>query len=68
MKSKPESVVSSKNVFAGRTIRLRVDESQLPDHQIIQREIVEHPGAAAIVALVTESADQRSTQIVLVRQ
>ncbi|MBI3661282.1 NUDIX hydrolase [Candidatus Acetothermia bacterium] len=68
VKSKPESVVSSKSVFEGRTIRLRVDELELPNHQIVQREIVEHPGATAIVALVTESSDQRNTKVVLVRQ
>jgi 8-oxo-dGDP phosphatase len=35
----------------GRIVTLRKDAVQLPDGQTVQREVVEHPGAVAIVAL-----------------
>ncbi len=41
--------LSSKLVFQGRIINLRLDEIELPDGRRSQREIVEHPGACVIV-------------------
>ena len=46
--------LSSKNIYKGRIINLRVDEVELPDGRHTTREIVEHPGAAAIVPLDRE--------------
>lgn len=46
-----EETVSSKTVFEGRLLRVRVDEVRLPSGRLANREIVEHPGAVAIVAL-----------------
>lgn len=43
--------LSSQMIYSGRIINLRLDEVQLPDGHLAQREIVEHPGAAAIVPL-----------------
>jgi len=57
-----EETVSTERVFSGKTISLRVDQVLLPDGRIATREIVEHPGAVAIVALT----DQK--EIVLVEQ
>lgn len=43
--------ISSKTIFRGQIINLRLDEVELPDGRLAGREIVEHPGAAAIVPI-----------------
>jgi 8-oxo-dGTP pyrophosphatase MutT (NUDIX family) len=35
----------------GRIVTLRADSVQMPDGEIVVREVVEHPGAVAVVAL-----------------
>lgn len=47
-----ETVISSERLFEGRIIKLRRDEVQLADGTKSAREIVEHPGAVCIVALL----------------
>lgn len=44
-----EKTISSKKIYDGKIIRVRVDTVQLPDGQESSREIVEHGGAVAIV-------------------
>jgi 8-oxo-dGTP pyrophosphatase MutT (NUDIX family) len=46
----------------GRIVTVRQDAVQLPDGQTVQREVVEHPGAVAIVAL--DSGDR----VLMIRQ
>ncbi len=46
----PERTVSSEHVFHGHLLRLRVDEVELDSGRHATREIVEHPGAVAILA------------------
>jgi len=58
----PYETVSSTPVFAGRVISVRTDEVRMSDGSVAQREVVEHPGAVAIVALDEED------QVVLVNQ
>jgi ADP-ribose pyrophosphatase len=57
-----EPTVASRTVFRGRVCTLRIDDVRMPSGRIQRREIVEHPGAAAIVP-VTDGGD-----VVLVRQ
>jgi len=45
-----ERTLRSRRAFEGRLISLRVDEVELPDGGRATREIVEHPGAVAILA------------------
>jgi len=45
-----ERTIRSSTQFAGRLISLRVDEVERPDGRRASREIVEHPGAVAILA------------------
>lgn len=45
-----ERTVSSREVFGGRLLRLRVDEVELADGRRASREIIEHPGAVAVLA------------------
>lgn len=47
-----EVVIESRNIFAGRLIQVRVDQVRMPDGSVHGREIVEHPGAVAIVPVL----------------
>jgi 8-oxo-dGTP pyrophosphatase MutT (NUDIX family) len=44
-------VTGSSVLASGHIVTLRADSVELPDGEIIGREVVEHPGAVAIVAL-----------------
>jgi len=57
-----EKTLASREMFAGRLLRLRVDEVQLDNGRVSSREIVEHPGAVAIMAFTPDG------QLVLVKQ
>ncbi|MFQ6057420.1 MAG: NUDIX domain-containing protein [Anaerolineae bacterium] len=57
-----EITLSSRRVYEGRVVHLRVDTVRLEGGYVTQREIVEHPGAVAIVALDGEG------NVLLVRQ
>ena len=57
-----ERTISSQEVFSGHLLRLRVDTVELPDGSRATREIVAHPGAAAMVPLTEEN------EVLLVRQ
>lgn len=46
-----ETRISSKTVYEGRLITVRVDDVQLTDGRRTRREVVEHPGAVGIVAM-----------------
>jgi len=46
----PERTIRSQTVYAGRLLGLRVDEVELASGARASREIVEHPGAVAILA------------------
>lgn len=50
-----EKTLSSREIFRGRIIKLRVDQVSLPDGSESIREIVEHSGAVGIVALDEEN-------------
>jgi ADP-ribose pyrophosphatase len=51
MQGMPERTVSSRLAFRGRLLGLRVDEVELDSGRRAEREVVEHPGAVAILAL-----------------
>jgi ADP-ribose pyrophosphatase len=57
-----EETISTRRVYDGRVVSLRVDRVRLPDGRVTDREIVEHGGAVGIVALDDEQ------NVVLVRQ
>lgn len=50
-----EKTLSSSHPFSGQLIKLRVDEVLLPNGRKTTREIVEHGGAVAIIALQSNS-------------
>jgi len=47
----PEVVLSSEVIYSGKVVKLRVDEVRLPNGRATRREVVEHRGAVALVAL-----------------
>lgn len=47
-----EPTVKSETIFQGKMISLQVDTVELPDGATATREIVRHPGAAAVIALL----------------
>ena len=57
-----ERTLSSREIYSGRIVRLRLDEVALPNGEIARREIVEHPGGVGILALDAEG------RVPLVRQ
>lgn len=46
----PERTLSSRRAFTGRLLALRVDEVELASGGHATREVVEHPGAVAVLA------------------
>ena len=57
-----EIVTSSKRLYDGKIINLRLDTVRMPDGKMSQREIVEHRGAVAMVPMLDKST------VILVRQ
>ncbi len=58
----PERLIRSAHAFRGQCVTVRVDTVELPGGHITQREIVEHPGAVAIVPMRDDHT------VVLIRQ
>jgi ADP-ribose pyrophosphatase len=46
-----EKTVLSRLIYQGKVVSLRVDEVLLPDGSKASREVVEHPGAVAVLAV-----------------
>jgi ADP-ribose pyrophosphatase len=57
-----EKIISSKQVFKGRAVSVRVDTVELPSGRHTTREIVEHPGCIVAVPI------DKQGNILLVRQ
>lgn len=57
-----EVIVATRKIYSGRIVQLDVHEVALPDGMHSKREVIQHPGAAAVVAL---DADQK---LLLVKQ
>jgi ADP-ribose pyrophosphatase len=55
-------VLSSERVYEGRVLSLRKDEVSMPGGTTSVRDVIEHPGAVAVVAL------DEQERVVLVRQ
>lgn len=57
-----EERLHSQDVFVGRMLHMQVDTVRLPDGRQATRELVRHPGAAAVVPVLSDG------RVVLVRQ
>lgn len=49
-----EKTINSKRIYDGKIIKVRVDTVELPNKKYSKREIVEHPGAVAILPLTED--------------
>lgn len=54
--------VDSRLVYQGAIVALRLDQVEMPDGRVVEREVVEHHGAVAVVAVDDDG------QVVLIRQ
>lgn len=57
-----EKTMKSEKIYDGKMINLRIDTVELPDKKYSKREIVEHPGAVAVIAITEDN------EILLVEQ
>lgn len=57
-----EKTIDTREIFSGRIIKVRVDTVRLPDGGQSTREVVEHAGAVAVVAV------DHDNNIIMVRQ
>lgn len=57
-----ERTMKSDRIYEGKIVNLRIDTVELPDKKYSKREIVEHPGAVAIIPITEDN------KIILVRQ
>ena len=57
-----EKTLSSRTVFEGRIVTVKVDSALLPNGAQVSREVVEHPGGVCVLAL------QEDGTVPLVRQ
>lgn len=49
-----EKTIQSHPIFSGKVISLKVDDVTLPNGGVSKREIVNHPGAVAIIAITAD--------------
>jgi ADP-ribose pyrophosphatase len=57
-----EKTLSSQKIYEGKIISLRLEEVELPDGNRAKRELVQHPGAVALIPITNEG------KIILVKQ
>lgn len=57
-----EKTMKSDKIYEGKILNLKVDTVEMPDKKYSKREIVEHPGGIAIVAITSQDS------MVLVKQ
>lgn len=65
-----EEIIESRTVFDGRLLRVAVERVRLPDGTTVEREVVRHPGAAAVLPLFSGSSggDAPEPSVLLIRQ
>ncbi len=56
-----ETKLNSKTVYSGKILKLEIDEVELPDGKIVQRECIRHRGGAAVLLI-------EDGKVLLVRQ
>lgn len=49
-----EKTIKTEAIFQGKIISLQVDHVELPNGEIVTREIVRHPGAVCVLALLDD--------------
>lgn len=59
--------VATRRVYAGRLLQVDVDTVRAPNESLLELELVRHPGAAAVVPLLSDP-DGPDPQVLLIRQ
>ncbi|ANU19594.1 ADP-ribose pyrophosphatase [Planococcus plakortidis] len=54
MKKFEEKTIHSERLYEGKVINLKVDDVMLPNGKQSKRELIEHPGAVAVIALTSD--------------
>lgn len=49
-----EKTISTKSIYQGKIINVRVDDVELENGTLSKREVVEHPGAVAVLAITKD--------------
>ncbi|MCX5751174.1 MAG: NUDIX hydrolase [Candidatus Saganbacteria bacterium] len=62
MRKLKEKLIKTKYIYKGRIINLRCDEVKMPNGKVAGREVIEHRGAVAVVALTEKK------EVLLVKQ
>lgn len=57
-----EKTIDSQVIYEGKVVKLKVDKVLLPDGKQSEREVINHPGAVAIIAVTPQN------RLILVRQ
>lgn len=57
-----EKTISIKPIFKGKVVELNIEDVELPNGKLAEREIVHHPGAVAILAVNSDR------EIILIKQ
>ncbi|GAA0416370.1 MAG: NUDIX hydrolase [Bacillota bacterium] len=55
MKKFEEKTISSEVIYDGKVVHLKVDDVVLPDGKTAKREIIDHPGAVAIIPITKDN-------------
>lgn len=63
----PPHQLATRRAYSGRLLNVDVDSVQAPDGSTLELEIVRHPGAAAVVPLLSDPAGP-DPQVLLIRQ
>lgn len=63
-----EVTIESRSAYQGRLLDVRVDRVRLPDGREAEREIVRHPGAAAVLPVLAPAEPGTGERLVLLRQ
>ncbi len=50
-----ERTIKSDKLYQGKIINLRIDTVELPDQKYSKREIIEHPGAVAVIPITDDN-------------
>lgn len=50
-----EKTLSSETIYEGRIINLRVEDVELPNGKQSKRELIDHPGAVAVIAITPDN-------------
>ena len=59
--------IATRRAYTGRLLRVDVDTVRAPDESVLELEMVRHPGAAAVVPLLSDP-ESPDPQVLLLRQ